>query len=507
MERKTFMLNSCERLLVKRRTVENSRKQNTFQYRLKNKDGKNVKVCKVFYLTTLGYKKSNDRVLHDTLSRTPKGRLQPLPHGRIGQTSSKKIDERDINAHIESFHPEVSHYRREHAPNMRYLSSDVTITLMYKDFLTKYPNTKLSYETYRKKVKAKHISFTKLGHEECDICEGFKLHGHAENNFHETCTNCVAWKKHITRAKRSRKEYKEHVKQEFDNSTVCVSADLQKITMLPRMEMFKSVIFLKRLIAYNETFVPLGKISSANKAFAVVWHEAISKRSKEDLISAFNAFFQFYRDASHIIMWLDNCASQNKNWTMFTFLVRIINSNEIAATTITLNYFEPGHTFMSADSFHHQVELSMKRKQKIYDFEDFTEAVANSCSGKVNVKKMEHFDFFKWQNFTSQQKLNKCENGRPYLSDIVKVVAERGKFTLQYHNDFDEAPKTLDFLMNKKMKKKEILKPVCCIQNPRGFPKDKKENIIKQLDNLLPETRKLFWKNLPILNDDDDASD
>lgn len=93
---------------------------------------------------------------------------------------------------------------------------------------------------------------------------------------------------------------------------------------------------------------------------------------------------------------------------------------------------------MSADNFHHQVELKEHRR-----YTTIVLVVANSCSGKVNVK-MEHFDFFKWENFTSQQELNKCEKGRLYLSDIVKVVAERGKFTLQYHNDFDELSKFLD---------------------------------------------------------------
>lgn len=130
------MLNNCERLEVKRRSVEDSRKHNTFKYFLKNNDGKVVHVCKVFFLTTLGYKKSNDRVLHDTLPKTPKGRLTALLHRRTGQTSSKKINEVDINTHIESFHPEVSHYRREHAPKVRYL--------MYKDFQQKYPDSKLS---------------------------------------------------------------------------------------------------------------------------------------------------------------------------------------------------------------------------------------------------------------------------------------------------------------------------------------------------------------------------
>lgn len=152
----------------------------------------------------MGYKKNNDKVLHNTLSKTPEGQFTPLQHGRKGQKSVRKIDDTEINAHIESFNPEISHYRREHAPKTRYLSSDVTVALMYNDFKEKFPDLKCSYETYRRKIKAKRISCTKLGHEECDACETFKLHGHNEDALEKSCEKCVSWKEHKERAESSR---------------------------------------------------------------------------------------------------------------------------------------------------------------------------------------------------------------------------------------------------------------------------------------------------------------
>jgi len=44
--------------------------------------------------------------------------------------------------------------------------------------------------------------------------------------------------------------------------------------MLPRMENFKAAIFTKRVIAFNESFVPIGPKSSI-KPLAVIWHEGI----------------------------------------------------------------------------------------------------------------------------------------------------------------------------------------------------------------------------------------
>ncbi|KAK5641934.1 hypothetical protein RI129_010481 [Pyrocoelia pectoralis] len=207
--------------------------------------------------------------------------------------------------------------------------------------------------------------------------------------------------------------------------------------MLPRVDTFKKVLFIKRLIAYNESFVPVGTNSDL-KPFAVLWHEGVSGRSKEDIVSCFYAFMTRYRDAQKIIMWLDNCCSQNKNWCFLTFLVRMINSSEIAANEIILNFFEPGHTFMSADSFHHQVELSLKKQGKTYDFDDFADAVQKAQKCKVEIKKMSYVDFYKWKDLKSQAKLNKDPN-RPYISDIVEIKATRGKFLLEYKTIYTDS--------------------------------------------------------------------
>ena len=62
------------------------------------------------FLTTLGYKKTNDRILHDTLTKTPKFQLNPQQDRRT-QSAKKKIDYDLVDAHIESFQPSISHYR------------------------------------------------------------------------------------------------------------------------------------------------------------------------------------------------------------------------------------------------------------------------------------------------------------------------------------------------------------------------------------------------------------
>jgi len=207
-----------------------------------------------------------------------------------------------------------------------------------------------------------NISFAKLGHEECEKCTKFKLHNpdHTKQ-IDETCVECNEWSLHHQKYTEAREMYEKSVNLEnIDeyHQSVVYSMDLQKVMMLPQMEQFKEVVFTKRIVVFNESFVPVGKKQKI-VPIACLWHEGISGRKKEDITSSLQAFLDLNRDAKKIVIWLDNCSAQNKNWAMFSHLVGVVNSNRIEADSIELNYLEPGHTFMSADHFHHQVNLQV----------------------------------------------------------------------------------------------------------------------------------------------------
>lgn len=206
-ERRLVVYNSCKRVGVKRRRGKGTeiKRNNSFEYHLTDNNSTVTKVCKGFFLTTLGYKKNNDRVIFDILHNTYDGALTPPSDKRKYNRPSSEcsIETHDlVNTHIELFHPTISHYRREHDPNVRYLPSDINITLMHADFIEKYPNIQISYEFYRLKVK--NISFETLGHAECEVCESFKLHDHTEENMQSNCEICTTKKEHTLRYKNSR---------------------------------------------------------------------------------------------------------------------------------------------------------------------------------------------------------------------------------------------------------------------------------------------------------------
>ncbi|XP_050307969.1 uncharacterized protein LOC126744555 [Anthonomus grandis grandis] len=345
-EQRTFVFSCIKRFAKESKMVaNNSRKENSFKYVLKDLNGTENYVCKTFLLATLGFHPANDRFLKSVRDTEPTAAL-PRKDMRGRHPNSAKVDRNLLVDHIKTFQPVVSHYRREHAPNRLYLSSDISVTLMYKDFVEKNPMVKASYELYRQAVASMNISFANLGNEECFECEKFNLHLksslHKKEDSSIDCKECGVWKGHKENYVAAREEY-EKDKKEREPEKLIISADLQNVIMLPRAEMFKEMIFTPRLIAFNESFVPVGAYSKALKAMAVIWHEAISGRKKEDLISTFYAFLLNNRDTPYITIWLDNCAAQNKNWSLLSFFIFIVNCADVDLKIFYVKYFQCGH--------------------------------------------------------------------------------------------------------------------------------------------------------------------
>ena len=96
-------------------------------YQLPCEDGSKKRVCKCMFMHTLGMK--NDGALAWFKKKKIQGRpiVSPID-GRGRTTPTSKSDEDLIRNHINSYHPQISHYNREHAPNQRYLDAGLTIT-------------------------------------------------------------------------------------------------------------------------------------------------------------------------------------------------------------------------------------------------------------------------------------------------------------------------------------------------------------------------------------------
>ena len=104
---------------------------------------------------------------------------------------------------------------------------------------------------------------------------------------------------------------------------------------------------------------------------------------------------------------------------MCTAFANEVNSENSSFKTISLKYFEPSHTFMSADSFHQQVKQRMFQSKTVEDFQDFVKNV-DSCGKSL----LMNFNvFFEIPKRIIQAKYT-CN--KPKLEDVQVVNFVRG---------------------------------------------------------------------------------
>ena len=472
--RRIFLSSKCRAL----------RQSTTFSFFLPNDTGVDQQVCQTFLLSTLGY--SSNKVIQnlhslvwehdvDEEGRARKIRkLVPPPDMRGKQASGNKISEENlanIHAHINSYHPQASHYQRVNAPNRRYISSDVTTKEMFENFCEQFPNV-CGRTRYLQELKKLNITTCTPKLDQCDTCRIEKKLG--TPNFLE----------HQRKYTEARKLYESDKLSAPPPSTDFFSVDLQKV-LLPRMSN-KTAIFTPRLVTFNETFARLGGPNHSSDSYCVMWHEAIQGRSADDIASSYIYLISHRRDTKHFVFWVDNCAAQNKSWILLSSILVFLHCNTTTlAETVTLRFLTAGHTSMSADSVHGTLELAMKKKGEIHDFQDLLDVFSRARSG-LSVLPLEPKDFPSW---SSQRRAPLSKNLAPFpnLSDCVEILLKKDSENLFWKTSFSQPFSSTLFFK----RKPSIEIPLPKAQ--RGVSAPKLAKIVEKLVPLIPETRKAFW--------------
>ncbi|GBP74606.1 hypothetical protein EVAR_49187_1 [Eumeta japonica] len=187
-ERRLFIRNCSDLVDSKRRVKGKQKRRDRKTFSLISENGDKVQVCKIFLLTTLGFKKNNDRVLYNSL-KDKRMNISEINDGRGRYTKTPTVDRELLKAHVESFQPRLSLYNEELVPLKKYLPNDITVKAMYNDFREKYPSIKVSYDLYRKNIKSLNISFARRGGEDCQLYSGFEM-GWTDLQVQGECATC-----------------------------------------------------------------------------------------------------------------------------------------------------------------------------------------------------------------------------------------------------------------------------------------------------------------------------
>jgi hypothetical protein len=100
------------------------------------------KVCRAFFLKTLRMSPANDSIIRNSLKYK-----NPEKQSNRGRHNRFPFPKTNINDHINQYKPEQHHYRREHAPNTKYLSSENNVIKMHANCLMKSFEKKNSHTT------------------------------------------------------------------------------------------------------------------------------------------------------------------------------------------------------------------------------------------------------------------------------------------------------------------------------------------------------------------------
>lgn len=154
---------------------------------------------------------------------------------------------------------------------------------MYKDYIEKHGEQKISYEKYRQVFEAENIGFSRPSQDERGLNEKFKHHQKQliNNNLivgpphiKDSCLICDNHKIHKKNYTEARIAYTHDNTEEEEGPDVLLFAvDMQKVLIIPKMKT-KNCCFVSRLVVFNENFAAL----KTNNNVCVIWHEGISGR-------------------------------------------------------------------------------------------------------------------------------------------------------------------------------------------------------------------------------------
>ena len=227
----------------------------------------------------------------------------------------------------------------------------------------------------------------------------------------------------------------------------------------------------------------------------MLWHEGIAGRTAEEVASVFIAYIRKFEDISELTAWLDNCGAQGKNWWLLTAIAYEVNRRNGNMDIITLKYFEPGHTFMSADSFHHLVEQGIRKARRVQNFADFV----NIVNEKGQAHEMIPTEFKAITRGLSQgQKVSKT---RPYLDNCRVIQFRHGSYKIFWKESHTEDDfRSSEFLMDKVKNSMKAGNDFPSKKQTRGANTEKINNIIEKLCPHMDAVKRTFWEQIP-LND------
>lgn len=140
-----------------------------------NGEGHHIRVCKNTFMAIFGIK-SSKRVGNLVANKKMGKSVMKDRRGGLKTFKYTLADRNAVKAHIKSIPSEPSHYNRNRSDS-EYLSQDLNLHRLYKAFMEKFPNSKISYHFYAMVFKTDFpkLKFRKPRVDTCKKCDRLKI--------------------------------------------------------------------------------------------------------------------------------------------------------------------------------------------------------------------------------------------------------------------------------------------------------------------------------------------
>ena len=410
----------------------NSRRSNTFLYHfIIGHDV--VKVCKTFYLDTLGIKQD---IIYGAFNKLDM--VGNIIESRQGRHTKKKVslEARElIEKHIKLFPHTPSHYCRK-TTSIQYLSPELSITKMHRLYVETckekdiVPENKDVYSETFHSLDVK-LAFHKPKKDQCDDCVAF------DNISNPTTEEITGHTHHLEMkdlARRKKNEIKNKACTEANVAAACF--DLQQVLQVPHGEV-SQYYYRRKLGVYN---LSIYEYSTSN-GFCYMWPEHVSGRGTNEVASSVINYIKQKVEEGKTIVFLmsDNCPGQNKNTIMATMMWHCMRT--LPLERLEHGFLEKGHTQNENDSIHATITCKSKH-QTIYTPEQWYQIARMSRikPQPYKVKEMALTDFYDFKSLSTQlQNFEKDDNGdRINWLKVRSLAIERhdpNVLMIKYHHE------------------------------------------------------------------------
>ena len=317
-----------------------------------------VAMCKAMFLSLLGI--SSGRVnnvlknarLHTGVVRADQ-RGTHKSHRCIPNSSTQLVE-----AHIRSFPVNESHYTRSHSNNRRFLSSELSVSKMYRLYLEQMCDKKCTpvKEWYYKHIfnTRFNLSFHSPKKDTCKRCDVFKVQFDAENDKSKKLQLQAEHELHLRKAESARNSLKQD--HEVREGHEAITFDLQKVMSFPHVTS-NEVYYSRQLSAFNFGIHSL----TSNKAAMYVWDETVASRGPEEIGSCIVAYCHKKADdgVRFITAYSDSCGGQNRNHKLVLIWMHICMTTFIEK--IDHKFLVSGHSFLPNDADFGVIERTTKK--------------------------------------------------------------------------------------------------------------------------------------------------